>query len=85
MVLRAVIGRWQSQASFMEAFQPLLVKTWLFNLLIYWVIVAVSFAFDYSRKYRDRELRGVELEKRLAQAKLQAFVSALANDVQRRA
>jgi signal transduction histidine kinase len=73
MVLRAVVGRWQSEASFMEAFQPLLVKTWHFNLLIYWVIVAVSFAFEYYRKYRERELRAVELEKRLAQAKLQAL------------
>lgn len=73
MVLRAWIGRWQSEASFAEAFQPLLVKTWHFNLLIYWVIVAVTFAFNYYRKYRERELRAVELEKRLAQAKLQAL------------
>jgi len=73
MVLRAWIGRWQSEASFAEAFLPLLVKTWHFNLLIYWVIVAVTFAFNYYRKYRERELRAVELEKRLAQAKLQAL------------
>ena len=73
MVLRAWVGRWQSEASFAEAFQPLLVKTWHFNLLIYWVIVAVSFAFDYYRKYRERELRTMELEKQLAQAKLQAL------------
>jgi len=73
MVLRAWIGTWQSEASFADAFQPLLVKTWHFNLLIYWVIVAVSFAFDYYHKYRERELRAVELEKRLAQAKLQAL------------
>jgi two-component system LytT family sensor kinase len=73
MVLRAGVGRWQSDASFAEAFQPLLVKTWHFNLLIYWVIVAVSFAFNYYRKYRERELRAVELEKQLAQAKLQAL------------
>lgn len=73
MVLRAEVGRWQSEATFAEAFQPLLVKTWHFNLLIYWVIVAVSFAFDYYRKYRERELRAVELEKRLAEAKLQAL------------
>ena len=73
MVLRAWVGRWQSEASFAEAFQPLLVKTWHFNLLIYWVIVAVSFAFDYYRKYREHELRTMELEKQLAQAKLQAL------------
>jgi LytS/YehU family sensor histidine kinase len=73
MVLRAGVGRWQSDATFAEAFLPLLVKTWHFNLLIYWVIVAVTFAFNYYRKYRERELRALELEKRLAQAKLQAL------------
>lgn len=73
MILRALIGRWQFEASFAEAFQPLLVKTWHFNLLIYWVIVAVSFAFDYYGKFRERELHASELEKNLAQAKLQAL------------
>jgi len=73
MLLRAWVGAWQSEARFTEAFQPLLVKTWHFNLLIYWVIVAVTCAFDYYQKYRERELRAIELEKRLAQAKLQAL------------
>ncbi len=73
MVLRAWIGTWQSEASFAEAFQPLLVKTWHFNLLIYWVIVAVSFAFSYYGKFRERELRAAELEKSLVQAKLHAL------------
>jgi two-component system, LytTR family, sensor kinase len=73
MVIRATLGQWQSGASFDEAFKPLLVKTWHFNLLIYWVILAVSQAFEYYRKYRDRELQTAELEKRLVQAKLQAL------------
>jgi signal transduction histidine kinase len=73
MVLRAWVGTWQSDAKFGEAFQLLLVKTWAFNLLIYWVIVAVSFAFNYYRKFRERELRASELEKSLAQAKLKAL------------
>ena len=73
MVLRAWVGQWQSTATFAEAFKPLLVKTWHFNVLIYWVIVAVSQAFDYYQKYRERELRAAELEKRLVQAKLQAL------------
>jgi len=73
MVLRAWVGQWQSTASFGEAFKPLLVKTWHFNLLIYWVIVAVSQAFEYQQRYREHELRTSELEKRLAQAKLQAL------------
>ena len=73
MVLRACVGQWQSHATFSEAFKPLLVKTWAFNFLIYWVIVAVSHAFDYYRKYREREWRTTQLEKRLVQAKLQAL------------
>jgi hypothetical protein len=73
MLARAWVGAWQSAAPFSEAFQPLLVKTWHFNLLVYWVMVAVTCAFDYSRKYRERELRAIELEKLLAQATLQAL------------
>lgn len=73
MVLRAGLGCLQSGATFSDAFKPLLVKTWHFNLLIYWVIVAVSQAFDYYRKYRERELHASELEKHLVQAKLQAL------------
>ena len=73
MVLRAWVGTWQSGGSFSDAFQPLLVKTWHFNLLTYWVIVAVYFAFDYYRKYHERELSAAELQKQLAQAKLRAL------------
>ena len=73
MALRAVVGSWQFGASFADAFRPLLVKTWHFNLLIYWVIVAVSQAFDYYRKFRERELHASELQKHLVQAKLQAL------------
>jgi sensor histidine kinase YesM len=73
MLLRAWVGTWQGSAGFAEVFQRLLVKTWLFNLLLYWVLVAVTSAFDYYRRYRDREVRTAELEKSLAQARLQAL------------
>ena len=73
MVLRSLVGHWQNSADFMEVFQPLLVKTWHFNLLVYWVILCVTFAFDYYRKYRERELRAAALEKNLVQAKLQTL------------
>lgn len=78
MILRAWVGQaqywWNDQpVSFAAAFKPLLVKTWHFNLLIYWVIVSVSHAFDYYRKFQDRELQTLELEKRLTEAKLQAL------------
>jgi len=73
MVLRAGVGSWQSGFSFVDAFKPLLVKTWHYNLMVYGVIVAVSQAFDYYRKYRERERHASELEKHLVQAKLQAL------------
>jgi signal transduction histidine kinase len=73
MVLRGGLGAAQSGAEFSEAFRPLLVKTWHFNLLIYWVVLAVTHAFAYYRKFRERELRATELERSLAEAKLQAL------------
>jgi two-component system, LytTR family, sensor kinase len=78
MALRAGVGQLQSlimgqPVSFLETFDLLLVKTFHLNLLIYWVIVSVHHAFDYYRQVQDRELRSVEFEKRLAQARLQAL------------
>ncbi len=73
MVIRAWVGQWQSGFTFPEIFKSLLVKSWHYNLLVYWVILAVTQAFDYYRKYRERELHASELEKNLVQAKLQAL------------
>ena len=41
------------------------------NFIIYFLIVGSHYAFDYYQKFRDREMRSVELEGRLAQAELQ--------------
>jgi len=78
MVLRALVEEWQTRGSnspttFSVAVSHALVATLFFNLLIYWVIVSVSHAIEYYRKFHERELRTSELEKRLAQAKLQAL------------
>ena len=53
MALRAGVGQAQSRwggtpVSFAETFNPLLVKTFHLNLLIYWVIVSVHHAFAAS-------------------------------------
>ena len=61
ILVRAGVGVLQGaiageSISFAEAFQPLLVKTWHFNLLIYWVMVSVSHALDHHRKLQEREL-----------------------------
>jgi sensor histidine kinase YesM len=78
MVLRAVLGQVQDwfgghTIAFWQAFQPLLVKSFHYNLLIYWVILNVAHAFDFYREARERELRTSELERHLAQARLQAL------------
>src|SRR6185369_5823230 len=78
MVVRALIGQWQSNlggnpASFVEAFKPLLVKTFHFNVLIYWVIISVTHAISYYRQFREREVQTAELERNLTQAKLQTL------------
>src|SRR6266851_5442556 len=78
LALRAEVEQWLSQKSltpisFAEAFSRALVALFVYNLLIYWVIVSISHAVEYYRKYQERELGAAELEKRLAQAKLQAL------------
>lgn len=55
--------------------------TWFFtatssfhlNLLIYWAVLGVNFAFNYYRKYNERELTSARLEKQLKQAQLDAL------------
>ena len=78
MILRAWVGQIQSgwfgqPVSFREALQPLLYKTWHFNILIYWVIVAVASAIENYRRLRQRELQAAELERNLVQAQLHAL------------
>lgn len=74
MALRALIEDWQSATvSFRQAFAHALVATFFFNLLIYWVVVNVTYALDYYLKFKEREVRAAELEKRLTEARLQAL------------
>jgi len=78
MTLRAAVEVWLTQGgagdvTFAAAFNRALVTTFFYNLLIYWVIISVGYAFDYYRKFNEREVRAVELEKRLTEARLQAL------------
>jgi len=82
VVLRALVGQvhgWliDEPVTFAEVFRPLLVKTFPFNLLIYGVIISVSHAIDYYRKYHERTVHALELEKHLAEARLQALLRQL--------
>ena len=78
MVLRGALEVWLTRGSmaavtFADAFNRALVTTFFYNLLIYWVIITVGYAFDYYRKFNEREVRAVELEQRLTAARLQAL------------
>jgi LytS/YehU family sensor histidine kinase len=78
MALRAGLEQWLTRdalapVTFGAAFSRALVATFSFNLLIYWAIVSVSHALDISRRYREREVRAIELEKRLTEARLHAL------------
>ena len=82
VIVRAVVGQAHSwfvdeDATFMEIFRPLFVKTFPFNLLIYGVIVSVSHALDYYRKYHERTVQTLELEKHLTEARLQSLLRQL--------
>ena len=76
--VRTLLGQWQSRnpgvaGTFTETFTYLLVKTFFFNVLIYWGIVCAGHALDYYQQFRERELRAVELEKSLAEARLKSL------------
>lgn len=78
MVLRAAWEHWRTRTapvpmSFDAAFSQALGLTFFFNLLVYGGIVAAHTAVTYYRKFHERELHAVALEKRLTEARLQAL------------
>lgn len=82
VLLRSVVGLAHSwiineAVTFSEVFRPLFVKTFPFNLLIYGVIVSVGHALDYYRKYHERTVQTLELEKHLTEARLQSLLRQL--------
>jgi two-component system LytT family sensor kinase len=44
-----------------------------YGSMIYWLILLVSFAFNYHRRYREGEVKASRLEAQLAQAQLEAL------------
>jgi two-component system LytT family sensor kinase len=41
------------------------------GFITFWVIVGIFYVFDYYKRYRERELRASQLERRLAEAELE--------------
>jgi sensor histidine kinase YesM len=82
VAVRAAVGEVNDSivgesATYSEIFHPLLVRTFPYNLLIYGVIVSGSHALDYYRKYHERTVQALELEKHLTEARLQALLHQL--------
>jgi sensor histidine kinase YesM len=82
VAVRAAVGEVNDSvvgesATYSEIFHPLLVRTFPYNLLIYGVIVSGSHALGYYRKYHERTVQTLELEKHLTEARLQALLHQL--------
>lgn len=82
VLLRSAVGQvhgWliDEPATYGDIFRPLLVKTFPFNLLVYGVILSVSHALDYYRKYHERTVHTLELENHLTEARLQSLLRQL--------
>jgi two-component system, LytTR family, sensor kinase len=66
--------------SYVQLFQNLFVSEFHVNFLLYWTIVGLTQAYDYYRRYREREraaaqleIAAARLETQLAQAQLDAL------------
>lgn len=73
MLLRAGVAVWLEGQPFAETLRHALVATLFFNLLVYWVVVAVAHAVGFYRSLRERERRTLELEKHVTEARLLAL------------
>jgi len=73
--LLAVVQGWLTAKpmAFGTALHSLLLNRTHYNLAVYALIVCAWYAWDYYRKFREREAVATELAGRLAQAQLQAL------------
>jgi len=78
LLIRAVLAvfqlRWAGKAvGFADVFEPLLVKTLPYSLVVYWAVVSVQHVVAFQKRAHERERRAAELEQRLTAARLQAL------------
>jgi hypothetical protein len=60
----------EQMARVRQVLLPAIVIETFSNFAVYALILGSYYAFDYYRKYRQREMRSLELDGRLAQAEL---------------
>ena len=78
ILVRAGVGEWlfpghRSEKPLHDLIRYVLVATFFFNMLVYWVVVTVAHVVAYSESLRECERRLVELEGRLSSARLMAL------------
>jgi signal transduction histidine kinase len=73
MSFRHLIGFHRDTAVTFDMFASFALNTLSTNLLGYGAIVAIVYATDFYRRYRERELLASQLSAQLAQAQLQAL------------
>jgi two-component system LytT family sensor kinase len=64
---------WSDTSPFLIQYQAELRNFFLFDVLVYWAIFGVGYAFDYREKYRERESLASHLKAQLAQAQLESL------------
>ena len=73
MLLRATVEVVLEGSPFHEILRQALLATLFFNLLVYWVVIAVAHAASFYESLRERERRTLELERRVTEARLLAL------------
>ena len=73
MLLRAGLTVVLDGQPFAETLRYALVATLVFNMLVYWVVVVSTHAFEFYQQSQERERRELDLERRLAEARLRAL------------
>jgi two-component sensor histidine kinase len=76
-VRQALLGDAAQPFSPARSFQNLFVAEFHINVLLYWTIVGLAQAYDYYRRYRERERRAAQLEIAAAQLEAQLAQSQL--------
>lgn len=64
---------WSDAHPFLIQFQGELQNFFLFDVLVYWAVFGVGYAFDYRERYRERESQASQLKAQLAQAQLESL------------
>jgi signal transduction histidine kinase len=68
---------WSDTHSFLVQYQGELKNFFLVNVLVYWAVFGLGYAFDYRDRYRERESQASQLKAQLAQAQLESLKNQL--------